>query len=371
MTKPIGILFGMAACLAACGTMTPGQAAAQTPTAEPAEPQRDYVALLPRFDQIIGSLIFNPAVLEQPEWHAFREEFGALTAQAQSDVEFRQAFETARDNHVLFSHFELMLLNESLAQRLEAADAQAQEEAVATFTDRGNGIGLIHIRSFFGAAIMEQINARFGEAIAADLDTLIIDLRGNLGGTFAAWPVLARLAPERMPVGYLVANRWFSAHDAVPSEADVAAATPMTQPDAQALGRDLMDDGLLVMAADPQTPTFDGDVLILVDRVTGSTSEVVTGALQYNGRARIVGPGSAGEVLNADQAPLDEGIALLIPLADFFLHDGSRLEGSGITPDYPASAARALDCALALAAGSAQSLAQSGNYKQICGADAP
>lgn len=312
---------------------------------------RDYRAVLESFDAAVAGMLFDPRIVSEPRWIAFREKFGKAAIQAQTDQEFLTAFDEAKKEVPLFSHFELRLQTETVNEMKKNADDAAIENTVAAFERLEENVGYIRIRSFFGETIIDQINEAMEDAIASGARSLIVDLRGNPGGTFAAWPVFSRLAIEPMPVGHLVASRWYADHGTSPSTDDTKKATPLSAPDGQALAADLMDDGLLVLRVEPQSPIFTGDVYVLVDSKSESTSEIVAGGLQFNGRAKIVGTRSAGKVLNAEQIPLAKGIFLLLPIADFYLPDGTRLEGRGVIPDHPVGEDDALSCAIRLSSG--------------------
>jgi carboxyl-terminal processing protease len=78
---------------------------------------------------------------------------------------------------------------------------------------------------------------------------------------------------------------------------------------------------------------YSGPLVILVDEVSASTSEVFAAGLQALGRARIVGDTTAGLALPAQTAPLPNGDVLMHAIAD--LHDptGVRVEGRGVIPN--------------------------------------
>jgi carboxyl-terminal processing protease len=89
----------------------------------------------------------------------------------------------------------------------------------------------------------------------------------------------------------------------------------------------------LVNAAGERVRPFAGPVAILVDEMTGSTSEAFAAGMQAIGRARIVGRPSAGAVLPAVMRRLPNGDVLYHAIADFIAPDGTRLEGRGVLPD--------------------------------------
>ncbi|HLL70307.1 MAG TPA: S41 family peptidase [Pyrinomonadaceae bacterium] len=81
---------------------------------------------------------------------------------------------------------------------------------------------------------------------------------------------------------------------------------------------------------------YSGPVVILVNEGTGSTSELITGALQEHGRARVVGTQSCGCVLGVlDHRELKGGGELSVSEVSFVTAKGRTLEGLGVVPDTP------------------------------------
>lgn len=85
-------------------------------------------------------------------------------------------------------------------------------------------------------------------------------------------------------------------------------------------------------AGQPVRP-YAGPLAILVDPLTGSTSEIFAAGLQAVGRARVFGETSAGQALPAMATRLPTGDVLLHVIADFVGPDGRRIEGHGVVPD--------------------------------------
>jgi C-terminal peptidase prc len=74
-------------------------------------------------------------------------------------------------------------------------------------------------------------------------------------------------------------------------------------------------------------------LVILVDGGSESASEMMTGALQYAGRAKVVGVPSAGNTETVYPYDFDDGSRLWLAEEGFQLPDGSTLEGTGVIPD--------------------------------------
>jgi len=80
-------------------------------------------------------------------------------------------------------------------------------------------------------------------------------------------------------------------------------------------------------------------MVVLVDRGTASAAEIVTGALQDRGRAKVVGTHTYGKGVFQEIEPLQNGGALDFTVGEYFTPSGRNLggggvkEGAGITPN--------------------------------------
>ncbi len=71
-------------------------------------------------------------------------------------------------------------------------------------------------------------------------------------------------------------------------------------------------------------------VVVLVDRGTASAAEIVTGALQDHGRAKVVGTRTYGKGVFQEIQPLPNGGALDFTVGEYFTPDGHNLGGGGV-----------------------------------------
>ncbi|GAC1690166.1 MAG: hypothetical protein NVS9B3_08750 [Gemmatimonadaceae bacterium] len=92
----------------------------------------------------------------------------------------------------------------------------------------------------------------------------------------------------------------------------------------------------------PRRPRFDGVVYALIDHQTASASEPLVHLLGASGRATLVGERTAGAMLAAPPHMLGDGWVLILPEADFYAADGTRLEGVGVAPHVATSSADAM-----------------------------
>lgn len=146
-----------------------------------------------------------------------------------------------------------------------------------------------------------QLAEKFCGAVKSLRDTrgLVIDLRGNPGGVMGvASGIIGLLTNKTGLIGVLRTR-----------------------------------SGGLPIPTFPQKFSYAGPIVVLIDRLSGSTSEVMAAALQESGRARVVGERSAGAVLGADIKELPTGALFEYARAGFKTSEGATLEGKGVTPD--------------------------------------
>jgi carboxyl-terminal processing protease len=142
-----------------------------------------------------------------------------------------------------------------------------------------------------------------------NMDGIVIDLRGNPGGLAGmAGGVAGHMLDSTYLIGTLRQRVQTLSIRANPRRVS------MTDPPVRV------------------TP-YAGPVAILMDPLSGSTSEFFAAGLQGLGRAHIVGETSAGKALPAlmDRLPNDD--VLMHVIADLTDSKGRRVEGVGVIPD--------------------------------------
>jgi carboxyl-terminal processing protease len=177
-------------------------------------------------------------------------------------------------------------------------------EAAEHMTAGGQRVGVVAFNVW-----MPAINAPLADAIDRFRahDGLIIDLRGNPGG-------LAEMI--RGVAGHVI-------------DEPVVLGRMQTR----TARLEFPVNPRLVTADGRRVEPFAGPVVILVDGLSGSTSECFAGALQSLGRAHVVGRRTMGQALPALTRQLPSGDVLIYPLGDFETATGQALEGAGVVPD--------------------------------------
>jgi carboxyl-terminal processing protease len=173
--------------------------------------------------------------------------------------------------------------------RIPVVEARTRRRGGKTFAH----IGLATFSSGAHAQVYEEIR----KAEKREVDGIVFDLRGNTGGLVEE----ARLiASAFLPDGKVVTTRGRS----VPERVYEATGDPV---------------------ADAKTP-----VVVLVDRGSASASEIVAGALQDRGRAKLVGTATFGKGVFQEVVELGNGGALDITVGQYFLPSGRNIGGKGV-----------------------------------------
>ena len=156
-----------------------------------------------------------------------------------------------------------------------------------------NGIGYIRLNT-----LQPQLAAQVSAAIKSmgNVPGLIFDLRGNSGGEI-----------EEMPDLFLTERTLLYLNRARGGETKVF--------------------------FDPAEDAFKGPLVVLIDPLSGSASELFAACLQAIGRAVVVGERSPGSVMEMDQMMFPSGAIFMYPVAQLVTPDGTVLEGHGVVPD--------------------------------------
>lgn len=167
----------------------------------------------------------------------------------------------------------------------------------ALHTENGRKIGYIRLAQFSAKAtqeVAEQIEQFEREGATA----YILDLRNNPGGLLQAGVDIARQWLNDGTIVYTVNRRG---------------------------AIDSYDANGTALTADP--------VVVLVNEGTASASEILAGALQDNGRAKLVGAKTFGKGLIQSLFDLPNGSGLAVTVAKYETPNHHDIHKLGITPD--------------------------------------
>ncbi|MEH1839565.1 MAG: carboxyl-terminal processing protease CtpC [Nostoc sp.] len=82
-------------------------------------------------------------------------------------------------------------------------------------------------------------------------------------------------------------------------------------------------------------------LVVLVDKGSASASEILSGALQDNKRATLVGTQTFGKGLVQSVRPLEDGSGLAVTIAHYYTPNGTDINHKGISPDVKVDLSKA------------------------------
>jgi len=156
----------------------------------------------------------------------------------------------------------------------------------------GNKIGYIKVKNFARTTYNEFLTA-IAKLKNEGCDSFIIDLRGNSGGIM---DVAIRMINEFMP-----------------------AKRPIVYAEGKAFRRQNS-------RADGTGSCQDAPLVVLIDELSGSASEIFAGAIQDNDRGTIIGRRSYGKGLVQAPIPLKDGSELRLTVARYYTPSGRCIQ---------------------------------------------
>jgi carboxyl-terminal processing protease len=158
------------------------------------------------------------------------------------------------------------------------------------------GVAYLGVTTFEASNIERDVQAGMKALDESKVNSLVLDLRDNLGG----------LVNEAV----FLAGRFLRDGQVVVS----------------AHGRVDADQVYKAKAKDRGDPALKYPMVVLVNRNSASASEIVSGALQDHDRALVMGETTFGKGLVQAQFPLQDGSALLLTIAHYYTPSGRLIQ---------------------------------------------
>jgi carboxyl-terminal processing protease len=174
------------------------------------------------------------------------------------------------------------------------------ELATVRYTAKQEGIhkvGYIRLNEFSSHA-SEQMRKAIRELSNQQVDGYVLDLRGNPGGLLQASIDISRMWLDRGGIVQTVDRK-----------------------------------GKKIDETANQTSLTNRPLVVLVDGNSASSSEILTGALKDNKRAKVVGSQTFGKALVQSVHSLSDGSGLAVTIAHYYTPNGTDISQKGITPD--------------------------------------
>ncbi|MCL2011628.1 MAG: S41 family peptidase [Cystobacterineae bacterium] len=157
--------------------------------------------------------------------------------------------------------------------------------------------------SRFSPGVALELSQRFAEALTQKPSSLVLDLRGNLGGLLQeAFGVASLFLPPLSPIVYIQSPK---------------------------LGPSRLEK----TTSPPEGTATRLPLWVLMDENSASVTEVLIAALKDNGRARLLGEKTHGKGSIQEQLLLPDGSAIYLTVAYFIRLTGAKIDKEGILPD--------------------------------------
>ncbi len=169
-------------------------------------------------------------------------------------------------------------------------------------TEVKGDVFVISLYNFY-AQSQPQFNAALKEFVKSKKSKLILDLRGNPGGYLNA---AVDMASWFLPIGKTVVREEFG-----DSREEIVY---------RSKGYEIFNDKL--------------QMIILVDAGSASASEILAGALQEHGIAKLVGTKTYGKGSVQELVPVTKDTSLKVTIAKWLTPNGKSISDGGLTPDF-------------------------------------
>lgn len=192
----------------------------------------------------------------------------------------------------------LTLIREGASDYLEVAVTRKKVESpTVEYSMLENNMAYIQVTEFEDVSVKQFQNA-LAKAREEGMKGMILDLRGNPGGSLNAVVEMARML---LPKGMIVYTE-----------------------DKNGKRSEYTCDG---------TKTLEVPLVVLVDTNSASASEIMAGAIKDYGIGTLVGTTTFGKGIVQQIIPFRDGSAVKITISAYYTPKGNNIHGIGIEPD--------------------------------------
>lgn len=199
------------------------------------------------------------------------------------------------------SSVKLLILREGETKPFEVSIVRRKITILSVYSEKRDNIGYIRLTGFLQKTDSELVSALKSMIAEGKVDGIVLDLRNNPGGLLDA---AVDVASEFISDGVVV---------------DVVDSDGKHNPSRARRGG--------VATGIP--------LIVLVNNGSASASEVLAGALQDYGRAKLAGKKTYGKGSVQIINNLKDGSALHMTIARWYTPNGRPINGVGLTPDFP------------------------------------
>ena len=239
------------------------------------------------------------------------------------------------DDHALNSSYDAQIASGRIAMRrgntplvVELRPADIIEDLHATLTKLNSDTALLRIPSFL-TQYFDEGEWQHLMSEARRFKTLVIDVRGNPGGSFPA--MLRAVSPFRCDAP-LIGTIYHGTESGLSGQADLH-----DDLNTKSQLEQLHSVRLLNLRAYANYGCYRGPVTVLIDSETSSVAEIFAEAFFARGESHVWGQPSAGQVVMAQWFPVPslggDDYSLSIPIAGYRTAEGVELENQGLAPE--------------------------------------
>jgi len=196
----------------------------------------------------------------------------------------------------------ITILREGNDKTLDFSITRAVIDIPAIKTEVKGDVFIISLYNFYAEAD-SQFSRALKEFVNSKKTKLILDLRGNPGGYLDS---AVKMASWFLPSGKVVVREDFGG-----SKDETVY---------RSRGYGIFNDNL--------------EMIILIDNGSASASEILAGALQEHGVAKLVGTKSYGKGSVQELVPVTNNTSLKVTIAKWLTPGGKSISDGGLTPDY-------------------------------------
>ncbi len=196
----------------------------------------------------------------------------------------------------------MTLFRDGATELLEISMIRDTISIPTTKTEQRGDVFIISLYSFNALSEMKMQEA-LREYVASSADKLVLDLRGNPGGYLES---AVAIASYFLPAGEVVVREQFGSGE----------------------GEELYrSQGRTLRQRAPK------EMIVLVDEGSASASEILAGALQEHGVAKLMGQTTFGKGSVQELIDLPDGSSLKVTIARWLTPNGVSISKAGLKPD--------------------------------------
>ncbi len=295
---------------------------------------------LKAFDEIwetTNSQFYSPA-FNGADWKGLKARYRERAKRTANDGEFyvliNEMLAELKSSHVGFSAADRGVFTQARPASAKAP-AEAPEQKIVTWKRLDPKTGYLKISSFSeGEEYVKDIDEAFADI--GDLPSLVIDLRGNEGGTLSIAMRLGDYIYDKpQMLGVLATRQGLDSYKVDSIEKLNTGKLPKYSGyNVEGFLDALHQRGAvtLVTGGRAEKP-YRGKVVVLTDGNSASASEGFISAIKETGAATLIGRRTEGALLSSRNYDIIGGWTLKLPEADFCTPKGFRPEAVGIEPD--------------------------------------